>query len=134
MIQLIETNEIIGSIGISPPEAVPDLAIWIFKPYRKKGYGTSAFALATMYAIDVLKIVELHAGAYPDNIGSRKMLHKCRYVPFPKGNIHESITYPERTLFNWILFTRKRRNENARNRLSLWLHAILENFRPPSAV
>jgi RimJ/RimL family protein N-acetyltransferase len=89
MIQLIETNEIIGSVGISPPESVPDLAIWIFKPFRQKGYGTSAFALATKYAIEVLKIDELHAGAYADNIGSQKMLHKCGYVPFPEGNVLE---------------------------------------------
>jgi len=89
MIQLIETNEIIGSVGISPLETTPDLAIWIFKPFRKKGYGTSAFVLATKYAIDVLKIAELHAGAYPDNIGSQKMLRKCGYITFPEGNLRE---------------------------------------------
>lgn len=89
MIRLSGTNEIIGSVGISPPETIPDLAIWIFKPYRKQGYGTLAFMLATKYAIEVLGITGLHAGAYPDNIGSRKMLEKCGYVPCPVGNIPE---------------------------------------------
>jgi len=89
MIQLDSTGEIIGAVGISPPETIPDLAIWVFKPYRRKGYGTLAFALATKYAIEELKITELHAGAYPDNTGSLKMLKRCGYVPFPTGNVPE---------------------------------------------
>lgn len=91
MIQLNENeaNEIIGTVGISPPETEPDLSIRIFKPYRRKGYGTSALGLATKYAVDVLKIDELHAGAYPDNIGSRKMLKRCGYIPNPDGNVPE---------------------------------------------
>jgi len=89
MIQLNNSGEIIGTVGISPPENTLDLTIRIFKPYRRQGYGTSAFALATKYAVDVLRIAELHAGAYPDNIGSQKMLKRCGYVPYPVGNIPE---------------------------------------------
>ena len=87
MIQLNGTSEIIGSVGISPPETEPDLSIWIYKPYRKRGYGTSAFALATKYATEVLGIQELHAGAYLDNFGSIKMLERCGFIPYPAGNI-----------------------------------------------
>ncbi|MCL2813796.1 MAG: GNAT family N-acetyltransferase [Oscillospiraceae bacterium] len=89
MIRLDDTNEIIGTVGISPPEDIADLTIRIFKPFRKKGYGTAAFALATKYIAGVLKIAELHAGAYADNIGSQKMLKKCGYIPYPEGNIAE---------------------------------------------
>ncbi len=89
MIQINGTNEIIGAVGISPPETIADLAIWIFKHYRKQGYGTSAFALATGYAVDVLGIKELHAGAYQDNIGSQKILKRCGYIPYPAGNVYE---------------------------------------------
>ncbi len=89
MIQRGSDKEIIGAVGISPPETIPDLAIWMFKPFRRQGYGTAAFALATQYATDILKITELHAGAYPDNIGSNKMLARCGYVPYPLGNITE---------------------------------------------
>jgi RimJ/RimL family protein N-acetyltransferase len=89
MIRINNTAEIIGAVGISPPETPPDLAIWIFKPYRWQGYGTSAFALATKYAVEELKITELHAGAYPDNIGSLKMLKRCGYIPYPAGNVPE---------------------------------------------
>jgi RimJ/RimL family protein N-acetyltransferase len=89
MIQLTDTEEIIGTVGISPPETTADLAIRIFKPYRRKGYGVPSFALATRYAVDVLKINELHAGSYPDNTGSQKMLQRCGYVPYPEGNVPE---------------------------------------------
>jgi len=89
MIRFDQTGEIIGTVGISPPEEIADLTIRIFEPYRKQGYGTAAFALATNYIINELKISELHAGAFPDNVGSRKMLKKCGYIPFPAGNISE---------------------------------------------
>ena len=89
MIRLDSAGEIIGAVGVSSPETIPDLAIWIFKPYRRKGYGTSAFMLATKYAIEELKTTELHAGAYPDNTGSLKMLERCGYVPFHAGNVPE---------------------------------------------
>ena len=89
MIQVNSTSEIAGAVGVSPLGTTPDLAIWVFKPYRRQGYGVSAFALATRYAVDKLNISELHAGAYPDNIASQKILNKCGYIPYPEGNIHE---------------------------------------------
>jgi RimJ/RimL family protein N-acetyltransferase len=89
MIRLNASREIIGAVGISPPDTVADLAIWMFAPYRRKGYGTSAFALTTKYAIETLGISELHAGAYPDDIGSIKMLARCGYTPYPAGNVAE---------------------------------------------
>jgi len=89
MIRVESTDEIIGAVGISPPETEPDLAIWIYEPYRRKGYGTLAFALATKYAMETLKTGELHAGVFPGNIGSMKMLERCGYVPYPEGNIPE---------------------------------------------
>lgn len=89
MIQLNDTKEIIGAIGISPPETIADLAIWVFNPYRRQGYGKLAFGLATKYAVDILNIKDLHAGAYLDNIGSLKMLNRCGYISYPDGNILE---------------------------------------------
>jgi RimJ/RimL family protein N-acetyltransferase len=80
---------LIGSVGISPPNTVPDLAISVFRPFRKQGYGTAAFALATKYAISELHIDKLHAGAYSSNIGSLKMLERCGYVAYPEGNTRE---------------------------------------------
>ena len=89
MIKQNTTGELIGAVGVSPPETTPDLAIWMFKPYRRQGYGTAAFALTTKYLTEVLEITELHAGAFPDNVGSQKMLKRCGYTPYPAGNISE---------------------------------------------
>jgi len=89
MIQCNETGEIAGIIGLSPPEEEADLHIRIFAPYRRQGYGTATFALAAKYATEVLGIKELHAGAYPDNFGSKKMLERCGFVPNPAGSIQE---------------------------------------------
>ena len=79
IIQCNRTGELVGALGITQAEA--DLSIRVFAPYRRQGYGTSAFALAAKYAMEVLHMKELHAGAYPDNIGSRKMLERCGFVP-----------------------------------------------------
>ncbi|MCL2530903.1 MAG: 3-dehydroquinate synthase [Oscillospiraceae bacterium] len=84
MIQCNATSEIVGAVSTAPgtpPEFEPDLSIRIFAPYRRQGYGTSAFALAAKYATETLGIAELHAGAYLDNIGSKKMLVRCGFVP-----------------------------------------------------
>ncbi len=86
MIRLNSTGDIAGAVGISLPEREADLAIWLFKGYRRQGIGTQAFALAAKYAVEALGITELHAGAYPDNIGSQKMLKRCGFVPNSKGN------------------------------------------------
>ena len=87
MIELNDTKEIVGAVAISPPETIADLSIQIFSPYRNRGYGTSAFALATKYAFETLNIAEIYAGAFPDNIASQKMLKKCGYVRHPNGDI-----------------------------------------------
>ena len=105
MIRLNGTDEIIGSVGISPPETEPDLSIWIYKPYRKQGYGTQAFALAAKYATEVLGIQELYAGAYPDNIGSIKCCKNAVLSLTPPGISLQSTTLPERILFKWIIYT-----------------------------
>ena len=104
MIQRNDTGEIIGTVGISPPETEPDLSIRIFAPWRRQGYGSAAFALAAKYATETLGIAELHAGAYPDNVGSRKMLARCDFVPNPAGNVLEKhyLTGEEVTQMDYI--------------------------------
>jgi len=80
MIRCNGTGALVGALGITKAEA--DLSIRIFTAYRRRGYGTSAFALAAKYATEILQIKELHAGAYPDNTGSKKILKRCGFVPF----------------------------------------------------
>lgn len=86
---LKENDSVIGNIGISPPNCIPDLAIGIYKPFRNHGFGTAAFMLGTKYAIDNLFLDELFAGCYEENLSSIKMLKKCGYVPHPDGNLIE---------------------------------------------
>lgn len=88
-IMLNETREIIGTIGLSPEGSPPDLAIWMYRPYRGKGYGTRAFKLAIKYLFETLGLDEIYAGCYPGNRASEKMLARCGFVPHPEGDVHE---------------------------------------------
>ena len=63
-----------------------------------------AFRLGTKYAVEELKIKELHVECYPDNIGSIKMLQKCGFVPYSDGNQKEKhfITCEDITQLDFI--------------------------------
>ena len=79
-------NNVIGIISMSPENALPDLAIMIYKPYRKKGYGTKAFALALKYCFEAFDLDQIYAGCYETNSVSLRMLTACGFVPHPEGN------------------------------------------------
>jgi len=103
---LNENNKLIGSIGVSMfPDEPDDLSIRIFKPYRKQGFGTMAFALGAKYCFDVLGLEKIYAGCYPDNIRSMKMIEKCGFVSHPEGNVAEKhyITGEPVTQFDFVL-------------------------------
>ena len=85
----LSDNISVGSIFLSPENTPPDLAIMIYKPYRKQGYGTRAFLLGIEYCFKVLQLDKIYAGCYPHNIGSMVMLKKCGFQPHPKGNQKE---------------------------------------------
>jgi RimJ/RimL family protein N-acetyltransferase len=76
----------VGSIFLSPENTLPDLAIFIYKPYWGKGFGTRAFMLGVRYCFEVLKLTCIYAGCYPHNTASMKMIQKCGFEPHPKGN------------------------------------------------
>jgi len=81
----LEDNKIIGRIGIS--EGLPDLSITIFKEYRNKKHGTTAFSLGIKYCFEVLKLDRIYAGCYEDNISSRRMIERCGFKCNPEGDI-----------------------------------------------
>jgi len=85
---IIRKNDsaVIGTISMSPENALPDLAIMIYKPYRKQGYGTNAFALALKYCFDTFGLDKIYAGCYETNVASLRMLKVCGFVPHPEGN------------------------------------------------
>lgn len=85
-----KNKESIGIVSLSPESSLPDLAIMLYRPYRGKGYGTSAFALAAKYCLETFHLECLYAGCYESNTASRKMLKACGFVPHPEGNCHET--------------------------------------------
>ena len=82
-------DAIVGTVFVSPPHVLPDLAIMIYRPYREQGLGTAAFALAAEYCFGGLGLSEVYAGCYEGNVRSRKMLAACGFVPHPAGNCKE---------------------------------------------
>jgi RimJ/RimL family protein N-acetyltransferase len=46
-------------------------------------------------------ISEFYAGAYPDNIGSRRMLEKCGYVRFPQDDLRERHCLTGEEIIQW---------------------------------
>lgn len=76
----------IGSIFVSPVDSPPDLAIKLYQPFRNQGYGTMAFSLGIRYCFEFLKLDEVYAGCYEDNVASMKMIPKCGLQPHPEGN------------------------------------------------
>lgn len=81
---------VVGSLTLSPEGSLPDLAINIFHPFRGKGYGTSAFALALEYCFSHFGLQEIYAGCYEHNAVSMKMLQKCGMQPHQEGNCLET--------------------------------------------
>ncbi|MBQ8496120.1 MAG: GNAT family N-acetyltransferase [Clostridia bacterium] len=79
-------NAVIGTISMSPENSLPDLAIMIYPPYRKQGYGTKAFTLALQYCFNKFNLDRIYAGCYETNAASLKMLTVCGFIPHPEGN------------------------------------------------
>ena len=82
-------NISVGSIFVSPEYCLPDIAIMIYKPYRRQGYGTIALELGVKYCFDILQLEKIFAGFYEDNKSSMKMLENCGFKPHPEGNQKE---------------------------------------------
>lgn len=81
---------VIGSITLSPPDSLPDLAINLFRSYRGQGYGTMAFSMALEYCFEEFNFREIYAGCYEHNRVSMRMLEKCGMMPHPEGNCVEN--------------------------------------------
>ena len=79
----------IGQIFLSPENTLPDLAIMLYKPYRRMGYGAQAFALGAEYCFEELGLDCIYAGCYPDNSASHAMLIKCGFERNPSGDTTE---------------------------------------------
>ncbi len=105
-----EDNESLGIVSLSPEGSAPDLAIMLYKPYRGKGYGANAFALAAKYCFESYGFECIYAGCYETNTVSRKMLKSCGFVPHPDGDCHEShyLTGEPITQYDYVLYRKGR--------------------------
>lgn len=74
-----ESKAKVGTMRLGLDEMCPDLAIWLYKPYRGKGFGTEAFRLALRYLFETYGYEELSAGCYEDNEASQNMLSKVGF-------------------------------------------------------
>lgn len=80
----------LGIVSLSPEGSPPDLAIMLYKPFRGKGYGTKAFALASTYCLEAFNLEHLYAGCYETNKNSLKMLKACGFIPHSDGDTQET--------------------------------------------
>lgn len=78
-----QDSEPLGIVSLSPESSLPDLAIMLYRPYRGKGYGTDAFALAAKYCLETFHLEFLYAGCYETNTASLKMLKACGFTLLP---------------------------------------------------
>jgi len=82
-------DALLGFLMLSPEGSEPDLAIRVLRRHRAKGYGKEAFRLGALYCIQTLGIGELHAGCYPHNTASMRVIATSGFEPNPKGNLAE---------------------------------------------
>lgn len=111
-----ETGCPVGTVRLCPDVANPDLAIWIYKPYRSKGYGTEAFNLAMEFCFANYHLNEIVAGCYEDNIKSLKMLNKLGFIRNEEDDsIEENIFTGKNTVqlafrINYNDYTKRRKS------------------------
>lgn len=105
-----EDNETLGIVALTPEGSLPDLSIIIYKPYRGKGYGTSAFALASEYCLEAFDLECRYAGCYETNKISMKMLKACGFIPHPEGDTHEThyLTGEPVIQYDFVLYRKTR--------------------------
>ena len=82
-------NARVGSLRLGLDETCPDLAIWIYPQYRRRGYGTGAFVLALKYIFDSDQYPEIAAGCFEDNLYSMRIIKKLGFVRYPEGDVVE---------------------------------------------
>ena len=111
-IVLNDSQQAIGVIALSPSTSPPDLAIWIYRGHRGKGYGTIAFKLGIEYCFDVLRLDCIYAGCYEHNDISKKMLAKCCFKRHPNGDCEEQhfLTKEPVMQFDFVLYKKEIEN------------------------
>ena len=82
-IELVEGGELIGAIGLELAHADrrAEIGYWIGRPFWGQGYATEAAVAVTRYAFEELDLNRIHAGHFPRNPASGKVLEKIGMRP-----------------------------------------------------
>lgn len=83
------TKQIVGVVRLAPKKYEPDLAIWMFKPYRNKGYGKKSFLLGLKYCFNILKLEKVFVGCYENNVASLKLINGLGFSRNEKDDVKE---------------------------------------------
>lgn len=84
-----KTDKKIGSVRLSPFESNPDLSIWIFKRYRRQGYGKRAYHLALKYCFFELGLTEILANCYEEHEPGKHLLESLHFIRIPAHDLNE---------------------------------------------
>ncbi len=85
----------VGHINLAPAHLEPDLGIWIYEPFRFKGYGTEAVRLAVDYIFRELNLDYIIAGIYEFNRSSVNLFTKVGFAREPKPDEAEESVFGE---------------------------------------
>ena len=74
----------VGRISLAPTHLEPDLGIWIYKPFRFKGYGTEAVQLSVDFIFREFDLDYIVAGIYEHNQPSINLFTKAGFFRVPE--------------------------------------------------
>ncbi len=82
-IELVEGGDLIGAIGLelALADRRAEIGYWIGRPLWGQGYATEAAFAVTRYAFDELDLNRIHAGHFPRNPASGRVLEKIGMRP-----------------------------------------------------
>ena len=88
-LELKQTGELIGHIGLSPALEGVEIGYAIATRHQRQGYATEAVAAMSLWAIRVLKLFEVFGIVDRENAASCRVLEKSGYAIC--GEKHEEI-------------------------------------------
>ena len=91
----LQDQATVGRISLAPAHLEPDLGIWIYEPFRFKGYGTEAVRLAVDYIFRELKLDYIIAGIYEFNRPSVNLFTKVGFAREPELDEAEESVFGE---------------------------------------
>lgn len=95
LVQLKETNDVIGVCGFNPPnlDGIPELMYHFAKPYWGLGYATEAASACIDYGWNYLKLPKIAAAIYAENDASKHILSKLNFYYKGEKYLEDHLEY-----------------------------------------